>query len=99
MELDPARVGRVARAWDAQHLDLAAAGHQIGGASAGGFTPAVVGAASRFAITWARAAAQLGDRCESEADSMRTSVRLALDADHASAAQTDRTMREVAELR
>ena len=99
MELDPAHVGRVARAWDEQRLDVAAAGHQVGGASARGFSPAVSGAATRFATTWGRATADLGDRCGAEADSMRTSVRIALDADGTSAAGLGVDLDAIAELR
>ena len=99
MELDPKHVGRVARAWDEQHLEVAAAGHQVGGASGRGFSPAVSGAATRFATSWGRATADLGDRCESKADSMRTSVRLALEADGASAADLGSVLDSIAELR
>ena len=99
MELDPRHVGRVARAWDEQHLDLAAAGQQVGGASGRGFSPAVSGAATRFATTWARATVDLGDRCEAEADSMRTSVRVALDADGTSAAGLGDVLDAIAVLR
>lgn len=89
MELDPARVGRVARDWDEQHLELRAAGRQIGGADGRGFSPAVVSDALRFATAWARVAASLGDRCEAQADDMRTAVRLALEADGTAASDLD----------
>ena len=81
MELDPFEIGRVARAWDEQHLELSAAGHQIGNATSSGFTPAVAGDATRFATGWGRTAEALGETCEGRADSMRTAVRLALAAD------------------
>ena len=99
MELDPEHVARVARAWDEQHLEVAAAGRRIGGASGQGFSPAVAGAATRFATGWGRATADMGDRCESEADSMRTAVRLALESDGTSAADLGTVLDSIAELR
>ena len=85
MDLDPVEIGRVARAWDEQHLELAAAGHQIGGAAAAGFSASVAGAARRFATGWGRATAAMGEKCEERADSMRSSVRLAVGADNEAA--------------
>lgn len=89
MELDPFEIGRVARAWDQQHLELSAAGHQIGGATSRGFTTSVAATAARFASTWGRAAEEMGETCEGRADSMRAAVRLALEAD--GEARTDLT--------
>jgi len=99
MELDPAEIGRVARAWDEQHLEVTAAGHQIGGASSRGFTSSVSGTAARFAAGWGRSAEALGEACENRADSMRTSVRLALEADGAARADLDAVLSTLAERR
>lgn len=84
MEVDPFAVGATARAWDEQHLDLEAAGRQIGGADAGPFTPAVAATAARFAATWSRFTRALGDECETRADGLRTSLEEILAADHES---------------
>lgn len=72
MEVVPLTVGRAARSWDEQHLDVAAAAHQVGDAAAGGFTSGVAGAASRFATTWRRHTEQLAHDAEAQADGLRT---------------------------
>lgn len=99
MELDPFEIGRVARAWDEQHLELAAAGHQIGSATSRGFTPAVAACAARFATAWGRAAEAMGETCEVRADSMRTAVRLALEADGGADADLTGVLSAIAERR
>lgn len=99
MELDPVEIGRVARAWDEQHLELSAAGHQIGSAASGGFTAAVAPSAARFAIGWGRTAEAIGQTCETRADSMRTAVRVALEADGDARADLDKILGAIAERR
>ena len=99
MDLDPVEIGRVARAWDEQHLELAAAGHQIGGAAATGFSVPVAGVARRFATDWGRATAAMGETCEARADSMRLSVRLAVGADNEAADGLSSILAAVAERR
>lgn len=84
MEVDPLALGAAGRAWDEQHLDLQAAGRQLGSADAGPFTAAVTGTAARFATTWSRFATALGDRCEHQADGVRSSLDEVLEADHVS---------------
>lgn len=84
MHVDPLAVGAVARSWDEQHLDLEAAGRQVGRADAGPFTAAVSGAAARFAATWSRFATALGDDCEAQADGLRNALEEILRADHTS---------------
>jgi hypothetical protein len=74
MDVVPVSVGVAARAWDEQHLDLAAASRQIDGAGTGGFTTAVSGTASRFTGAWASHAAGLGTDCEARADGLRTAI-------------------------
>jgi hypothetical protein len=74
MEVVPAGVGRAARSWDEQHLDVSAAADQVGGAPTGGFSGAVSGTAARFATTWQRHAGDLAARAEAEADSLRSSI-------------------------
>lgn len=71
MEVVPVSVGRAARAWDEQHLDLAAAGRQLAAASSAGFTAGVAGAASRFASTWRRHTEALAAQAEASADGLR----------------------------
>lgn len=75
MDVVPAEVGLAARAWDEQHLDLAAASRQLAGAGTGGFTPAVSGAAARFCAAWSRHTAAAGAECEARADGLRATVR------------------------
>ena len=74
MQVVPLSVGCVARSWDEQHLDVAAAAAQVGAASAGGFTEAVAGAAARFASTWQRHVAALSEQAEARADGLRSAV-------------------------
>ena len=52
MEVVPVSVGVASRAWDEQHLDLAAAAAADRRAGTGGFTAAVSGTASRFSGAW-----------------------------------------------
>lgn len=74
MEVMPLTVGRTARAWDDQHLDVAAAAEQIAGAPTGGFTSAVSGAAARFAIQWERHTGELAADAEARADGLRAAI-------------------------
>jgi hypothetical protein len=74
MEVLPAAVGAVARSWDEQHADLAAASRQIDGAATNGFPGQVSGAASRFTGAWTRLAADLGADCETRADTLRSAI-------------------------
>jgi hypothetical protein len=71
MQVVPLSVGRAARSWDEQHLDVAAAAGQLGAAPVQGFTAAVGGAAARFAASWQRHAAALAERAEATADGLR----------------------------
>lgn len=81
MEVVPATVGATARAWDEQHLDLAAAAGQVGDAPTAGFTTGVSGGAARFARAWQRHAADLGDRAEERADALRAALADYLETD------------------
>lgn len=83
MQVVPLSVGRTARSWDEQHLDLAAAAAQLGAAPTSGFTDAVAGAAARFASTWQRHVAALADRAESRADGLRSALEDYLRTDEA----------------
>ena len=83
MQVVPLSVGRTARSWDEQHLDVAAAAAQLGAAPTGGFTDAVAGAAARFASTWQRHVAALADRAESRADGLRSALEDYLRTDEA----------------
>lgn len=74
MEVVPVSVGVASRAWDEQHLDLAAAARQIDEAGTSGFTAAVSGTASRFSGAWTRFAGDLGASCESRADGLRAAI-------------------------
>ncbi|GAA1791545.1 hypothetical protein GCM10009795_041540 [Nocardioides hankookensis] len=74
MEAVPLAMGRTARSWDEQHLDLEAAAGQLGAAPTGGFTTGVAGAAARFASTWQRHVSELGETAETRADGLRTSA-------------------------
>jgi len=83
MQVVPLSVGRTARSWDEQHLDVAAAAAQLGAAPTGGFTDAVAGAAARFASTWQRHVAALADLAESRADGLRSALEDDLRTDEA----------------
>lgn len=74
MEVVPLSVGATARAWDDQHLQLAAAAGQLGRAPTGGFTGGVSGAAARFAAQWQRDTAALAADAEAQADALRTTI-------------------------
>ena len=74
MQVVPLSVGRAARSWDEQHLDVAAAGRQIGSAPVHGFTDTVGGAAARFAASWQRHAAALAGQAEATADGLRVAL-------------------------
>ena len=74
MQVVPISVGRVARSWDEQHLDVSAAAAQVGAAATGGFTDTVAGAATRFASTWQRHVAALADQAEARADGLRSAL-------------------------
>ena len=83
MQVVPLSVGRTARSWDEQHLDVAAAAARLGAAPTSGFTDAVAGAAARFASTWQRHVAALADRAESHADGLRNALEDYLRTDEA----------------
>ena len=85
MEVVPLAVGVASRSWDEQHLDLAAASGQIGGASTAGFTGNVSGTAARFTSHWERSTSILGTSCEARADGLRTAIRGYVASDEASA--------------
>jgi hypothetical protein len=85
MEVMPLSVGVASRAWDEQHLDLAAASGQIRGASTSGFTGPVSGVASRFTAKWERHTETVGGQCEVRADGLRTAIRDYLASDEAQA--------------
>jgi hypothetical protein len=74
MQVVPVSVGVASRAWDEQHLDLAAASRQIDRAGTGGFTAAVSGTAARFTGAWTRHADGLGTDCEDRADGLRAAI-------------------------
>ena len=74
MDVVPAAMGATARSWDEQHLDLEAAADQIEEAPTAGFTSGLAGAAARFASTWQRHVAELGETAETRADGLRTSA-------------------------
>lgn len=83
MQVVPLSVAAASRAWDDQHNDVAGAADQIGGASTGGFTEAVSGAAARFSTTWQRHTTTLADQAEARADGLRTSIADFLETDEA----------------
>ena len=83
MQVVPLSVGRAARSWDEQHLDVAAAAGQIGAAPVHGFTEAVAGAAARFASTWRRHTSALAGQAEATADGLRGALEDDLRTDEA----------------
>ncbi len=87
--VDPFAIGRVARAWDEQHLDLQAASRQIGAAPLSGFTPTVAGAALRFVAAWQQHTAELAEGCEARADGLRTALDQLLTADRGAGLAVD----------
>jgi hypothetical protein len=92
-------MARAARAWDEQHLDLAAAAGQVGSAPTGGFTEGVGGAAARFATTWERHVRDLGDEAEGHADGLRTSATDYLRTDEVAAADQQQLISLLREVR
>ena len=74
MRVVPFSVGRAARSWDEQHLEVAAAAAQIGCAPTSGFTDGVVAAAAAFVGTWQRNTAELADRAGATSDGLRTAM-------------------------
>lgn len=74
MQVDPLSVGRAARSWDEQHLEVAAAAGQIGSAPTSGFTADVAAAATRFVGSWQRHTAELADRAGARAEGLRSAL-------------------------
>lgn len=74
MQVDPISVGRAARSWDEQHVEVAAAAGLIGAAPTTGFTDGVAAAASRFVGSWQQYAAELADQAEARADGLRSAL-------------------------
>lgn len=87
MQVVPLSVGRAARSWDEQHLDVAAAARQIGSAPTSGFTAGVAAAAIRFVGNWQWRTAELADRAESRADALRAAIADYLRTDQAAGAE------------
>lgn len=85
LEVVPAEVGELSRAWDQQHLDLEAAATQVAGADVGGFTPGVLGAATGFVRSWGRTTTAVGATCEAQADGLRAAIAAYLASDDRSA--------------
>ena len=74
MQLVPGSARRAADAWDEQHLEVAAAAHQLAAAPTGGFTEAVAGPAGAFADAWQEHAAGLARQAERFAEALRAAV-------------------------
>lgn len=83
MEVVPVEVDQVVRAWDEQHLDLAAAARRLAGFPTSGFTAEVAGPAARFAATWQRHLAGLAAEAEARADGLRATLADLLATDEA----------------
>lgn len=77
-------VGRTARDWDEQHVRLAGAADQVGGAPLGGFTPRVAELASLFCSCWAGHLGEAGQEAEVRADGLRDALREYVDSDASS---------------
>lgn len=87
MQVVPISVGRAARAWDQQHLEVAAAADQIGTAPTSCFSDTVAAAATRFVGTWQRHTALLAEQAGARADGLRTVTADYLRTDRAVAAE------------
>ena len=74
MQLVPLNAQRAADGWDEQHLEVAAAAHQLATAPTGGFTEAVAGSAGGFADAWQQHTAGLARQAERFAESLRAAV-------------------------
>lgn len=85
MAMEPSSVGRVARDWDEQHVDLRAAAEQIAHAPTSGFTPPVARAAADFLRAWTAHTGAAAALSEHEADGLRSVLGawLSTDADAA----------------
>ncbi|WP_148613540.1 hypothetical protein [Nocardioides rubriscoriae] len=78
------QVGRAARAWDEQHVDLVAASTQVADAPPLGFSPRVAVVALLFRLRWAEHLSDLGEESEVRADGLRDALRDYLDSDETS---------------
>ena len=87
MQVDPFSVGRAARSWDEQHLEVAAAAAQIGSAPTSGFTAGVGATATGFVGAWRRNTAELSDRAGARADDLRRAMADYLRTDRAVGAE------------
>lgn len=74
MVMSPDAVGRVARGWDEQHVDLRAAGGQIAHAPTSGFTPLVGACTADFLRAWSEHTALAAELSEQQADSLRAVI-------------------------
>ncbi len=84
IQVVPASVGAASRAWDEQHLDLAAASGEVAVAPGGGFSTSVAGSASRFRAAWEGLLDDVADSCEGRADALRKAIRIYMDSDESS---------------
>lgn len=99
LALSYVQVGRTAREWDEQHVDLAGASAQVAEATLGGFTPRVRLAALLFRGRWAGHVDALGQQSEVRADGLRDALRDYLDSDQASFASSALVLRLLQEER
>lgn len=71
MALEPDAVGRTARDWDEQHVDLRAAAGQIAHAPTAGFTAPVARAAADFLRAWTDHTGTAAELSEQQGDALR----------------------------
>lgn len=74
VEIVPVSVGRTARLWDEQHLDLMAASRQVAVAPVDGFTPGLAGSVAGWCASWARILTASATACEAEAEGLRAAL-------------------------
>lgn len=83
----PDEVVRVARDWEAQHVDLRVAAEQVAHAPTSGFTPPVARAAADFLRAWTAHAGAAAELAEHEAEALRSVLAAWLRADERAGAR------------
>lgn len=84
--LDRASTMATVATWETQGEDLTASAHALVGAEeiASGFTDRVRPVAAQYAEAWSGFTAALAARCQAQADGLRASASVLVDADDAS---------------
>ncbi len=99
LALSYVQVGRTAREWDEQHVDLTGASVQVAEATLAGFSPRVRLAALLFRFRWAEHVGVLGQESEVRADGLRDALREYVDSDQSSLMSSALVLKLLEEVR